>query len=288
MRVTLCALIFALAVWPLAARADDSGPRKDVAAIRHDLAILLVGGPFAVKPPTQFESVVVSGADALVECYACSSITLIHLHYLYDRWWFLGHVAPSSEELLKAANLPQPLVALAHAHVAMTKKSDEPATQCKVFSCFFTSGETYDVRAPAQIAFDTKLPGFVSGVDGYRLTLAFAPSDGGSGAKLANVESRAPTPAESWTNRPGGNSYFFFSGTVQAPQPVHVQRGTTLDVWFPFVLDTSLTYSLTIGGEGFTPIGPIDGALADNTLHFVLPAFTAPPGVDMMGEIESD
>ncbi len=184
--------------------------------------------------------------------------------------------------------MPQPLVALAHAHVAMTKKSDEPATQCKVFSCFFTSGETYDVRAPAQIAFDTKLPGFVSGVDGYRLTLAFAPSDGGNGAKLANIESRAPTPAESWTNRPGGNSYFFFSGTVQAPQPVHVQRGTTLDVWFPFVLDTSLTYSLTIGGEGFTPIGPIDGALADNTLHFVLPAFTAPPGVDMMGEIESD
>ena len=167
-------------------------------------------------PPTQFESVVVSGADALVECYACSSITLMHLHYLYDRWWFLGYVAPSSEELLKAANLPQTLVALAHAHVAMTKKSDEPATQCEVFSCYFTSAETYDVRVPAQIAFDSKLPGFVSGVDGYRLTLAFAPSDGGSGAKLANVESRAPTPAESWANPP--------SVTVTSSSPVPCSR----------------------------------------------------------------
>jgi hypothetical protein len=35
-------------------------------------------------------------------------------------------------------------------------------------------------------------------------------------------------------------------------------------------------------------MGPVDGTLTRNTLHFVLPAFTAPPGVELMGEIESD
>jgi hypothetical protein len=105
---------------------------------------------------------------------------------------------------------------------------------------------------------------------------------------IVSFKTRAPTEAESWANQPSGNSYFFFSGTVQSPQPVHVQAGTKIDVWFPFVLDTSLKYSLTIGGNGFTAIGPVDGTLADNTLHFVLPAFTVAPGVELMGEIESD
>jgi len=102
--------------------------------------------------------------------------------------------------------------------------------------------------------------------DGYVVGLQFGANDAPSDAAIESFMTRAPTLAESWVT-PGGNGYFFFSGTV---------------------LDTSLRYSLTIGGAGFMSIGPIDGTLADNRLHFVLPAFVATPGVDLMGEIDGD
>ena len=287
MRAALCAVLLALAVWPTAARADDVGPRRDIAAIRHDLPVLLAAGPYAAAPPQRFESVVVSGADAVAECYACSLTALLRLHYRYDRWWLLGYVAPSSSGML-TAGVPQALVALARSHVTMTQKTDAatPQPPCKTFSCYFVSGAIYDAGAPGQIPFNANVRGFTS--EGYRPTLTFAPSDASTDAKLANVTGRAPTRAESWANPPSGNSYFFFSGTVQSPQPVHVQAGTTIDVWFPFVLDPTLRYSLTIAAPNAMSLGPIQGTLTDNTLHFVLPAFTAPPGAELMGEIEGN
>jgi len=287
MRNALCALILALAVWPLIARADDYGPSRTIAGIRHDLPVLLAAGPYAAAQPLRFESVVVSGADALVECDACSSTALLRLHYRYDRWWLLGYVSASSDGLL-TAGLTQPLVTLAHSHLAMAEKADAatPPPRCKTFNCYFVSGEIYDVTAPIQLPFNPTRSGRMRG-DAYLATVTLSNNDGSASSKIASLESRAPTQAESWVT-PGGNSYFFFSGTVQSSQPVHVQAGTTVDVWFPFVLDASLRYSLTIAGHGFTAIGPVDGTLDANTLHFVLPAFTVSPGVELMGEVESD
>jgi len=123
--------------------------------------------------------------------------------------------------------------------------------------------------------------------DGYVVGLQFGANDAPSDAAIESFMTRAPTLAESWVT-PGGNGYFFFSGTVQSTRPVRVRAGTAIEIQFPFVLDASLRYSLTIGGAGFRSIGPIDGTLADNRLHFVLPAFVATPGVDLMGEIDGD
>lgn len=117
----------------------------------------------------------------------------------------------------------------------------------------------------------------------YQVALAF-PKQGQ--VSLTDLLGRAPTEAESWVTR-GGNSYFFFSGTVQADAPVHIDAGTTIDVWFPFELDRQLHYGITIA-HAAKPIGPIDGTLKDNVLHFVLPAFDVAPGARLMGEIEGD
>jgi hypothetical protein len=124
--------------------------------------------------------------------------------------------------------------------------------------------------------------------DGYVFGVKFGDNDAATNAAIVSFMTRAPTEAESWANQPSGNSYFFFSGTVQSAQPVHVQAGTAIDVWFPFVLDPSLHYSLTVAAPNAMSLGPVEGTLKDNTLHFVLPAFTAPPGADLMGEIDSD
>jgi hypothetical protein len=243
LRATLCALIFALAAWPLAAHADDT------AAIRHDLPILV-----EATSPVTFDRIDIENGHAMAQWHVGRDHFLNLLEKRYGRWWLSGW------------------------GVSFTELQD--------------GGRRYTPMPDTSPPFNGDMP-FAQGIPnwmtdgGYRVELHFAPSVPRDDVKLTGFATRIPTEGESLV-APGGNSYFFHSGTVQSPQPVHVQAGTTLEVWFPFVLDPSLTYSLTIGGAGFTPIGPIDGALVDNTLHFVLPAFTAPPGVDMMGEIESD
>ncbi len=117
------------------------------------------------------------------------------------------------------------------------------------------------------------------------MTLQDATSDAALDDAFTNVELRAPTEAESWLAYPGGNSEFFFSATVKSASAVHVQSGTTIAVWFPFVLEPEQRYSLTIAHTD-EPIGPIFGTLKDNTLQFVLPAFSMKPGAHLMGEIE--
>lgn len=119
----------------------------------------------------------------------------------------------------------------------------------------------------------------------YDARLTFGVNDAPATARLA-LHGRAPTAAESWMTD-GGNSFFFFSGTVQSSAPIRIDAGTTLDVWFPFVLDTSLHYAVTIA-HADAPIGPIDGTLEGNAVHFILPAFALAPGAELHGEIEGD
>lgn len=122
-------------------------------------------------------------------------------------------------------------------------------------------------------------------MDGYEMSIAFGKNDANVGT-LSDVRGRAPTESESWASQ-SGDGYFFFSSTVQSSVPIHVEAGTTIDVWFPFALDPSLYYGLTIA-HADKPIGPIDGTLKANVVHYVLPAFTLPPGATLMGEIDGD
>jgi len=305
MRNALCALMLALAVWPLIARADDYGPSRTIAAIRHDLPVLLAAElrqqPSQLSGP-QIAGVVVSGDAALAELgnlVLDRWVRVEQMRYRYDRWWIEGTLlidagkdnaesGPSnplrsaSSLLWQRAGIPKSLVALAIANLPLvpgaTVRTYATPPPCP-FSCFANGS------SPEALLFTSAPQWLTRG--GYRLNMQFAPNDAGEDTRIQDANGRAPTQAESWVT-PGGNSYFFFSGTVQSTQPVHVQAGTTVDVWFPFVLDASLRYSLTIAGHGFTALGPVDGTLDDNTLHFVLPAFTVSPGVELMGEVESD
>ncbi len=122
--------------------------------------------------------------------------------------------------------------------------------------------------------------------EAYNAGIVLAANDAPRDAAFADLRGRAPTPAESWVTS-SGNGYFYFSGTVASSAPIHVQGGSTVDVWFPFVLDPSLFYALTIA-HADKPIGPIDGTLSSNVVRFVLPAFTLPPGATLMAEIDGD
>ncbi|HVA26542.1 MAG TPA: hypothetical protein VNF68_00045, partial [Candidatus Baltobacteraceae bacterium] len=111
----------------------------------------------------------------------------------------------------------------------------------------------------------------------YAVTTRLAGNDTTESAPLGDVLIRPPTQGESWLT-PNDDSYAFFSLTPKTAATVRVEAGMNIDVWFPFVLDPSKTYTLDIAHTEPT-IDSVKGMLKDNTLHFVLPAFAAQPGV---------
>jgi len=94
---------------------------------------------------------------------------------------------------------------------------------------------------------------------------------------------RAPTDGE--MTGPGANGIYYLSRQFAPGESATYPAHATLDVWCPFLLDPELRYSLTIAG-GTPFVGPLDGTLRDNILHFDLPAFTAPAGVELQAEID--
>jgi hypothetical protein len=128
---------------------------------------------------------------------------------------------------------------------------------------------------------------------GYDIAVSYARNDAASDTKLTQLFARPPTkaefalahaPAPGWG---GPDAVCFFDLGISAPQPVTFDRGTTIDVWFPFVLDDQLRYNLSFFSAG-KPSGMIFGTVFDNTLHFVLPQFTIDPGDALMAEIDGD
>jgi hypothetical protein len=130
-----------------------------------------------------------------------------------------------------------------------------------------------------------------SGTSGYEISIHYASNNAAAGAKFNRIYARPPTPAEflpyPTPYRYVSDAVMFFDIIIDAPKPVSFQKGTTFDVWFPFVLDDTLKYNLSFGG-GQEPVGPIAGTVFDNVVHFELPGFTALPGKELMGEIDGD
>lgn len=293
----LTLLFFALTAVALA---DDFGPRRDVAAIRRDLPILLE----ASAPDASIRDVVVRGDGAVVTWTHRDALWIGILKRRFDRWWLLkafgsepdgavfccgGVYSPGDQygpepRFLVELGVDPALAELAKRHIAVVAAAAaNGAAACPPGTfCPLTHADGYMINV-LSFQHASALPPDVI----YHVTVAFAANDAAQKDRITDVNPRAPTEAESWLT-PGGNAYAFFSGNVSAAQPVHVQPGTTIDVWFPFVLDPSLRYSLSIGVTRGAPMAPVTGTLSANTLHFTLPALVLEPGAELMGEIDGD
>ena len=130
-----------------------------------------------------------------------------------------------------------------------------------------------------------------SETSGYAVGFHYASNDGPAGATFQTVRVRPPTHAEflpyPTPYQYASDAVMFFDFGVEGSHAVAFQRGSSVDVWFPFVLDDKLRYSMTFSAGG-TSVGPVAGSIFDNVLHFDLPAFTAKPGETFMGEIDGD
>lgn len=253
--------------------AEDYGPHPDIRAIRHDLPIIHKRDGLA-----KIDGIVVKGNDAVAQWEGENTSWVDVLYRRYDRWWLNVQDNLVWGACPDAHGRRSPIWKLAAEHLPATQTPSPPPPSALGY---VAPKEHCDSGAPLPT---WESPSVWYG-SGYEMVLHPAANDA---ARLATFTTRlrAPTEAESWVTR-GGNSYFFFSATVQSTQPIHVQAGTRIDVWFPFVLKPDKKYSLTIGYTD-APVGPVEGTLKDNTLHFVLPAFSVKPGAHLMGEIEGN
>lgn len=251
--------------------ANDVGPGKEVRTIRRQLPVLLAESYDFQNRSAIVDAVRVSGAGALAQWHAGADSQTAYLSRRFDRWWLVDSSLQCGIGNVPADLLPSP------------PPQAQPAGQGLLVKAGAPTCDPYWINDLRFLSGAEQMP---TSMGGYLARFVFASNDAPEGALLAGVQGRAPTEAESWMTD-GGNSYFFFSGTVQSSAPIQVAAGTTIDVWFPFVLDTSLHYALTIA-HADKPIGPIDGTLKDNVVHFVLPAFALAPGAELHGEVEGD
>jgi hypothetical protein len=306
-------VVLGLQLTPHVTCAEDGGPGREVRAIRHDLPILVAHRSALWKDtsPIVIDGVLVEGDGALAQWHQGAHTRIEIFSKQLQRWWLQSEISideqnglatccggvyapgdlngPTTAFLQRLPDVAYPLASKAATFLPAVANANERAS-VRAASTNANATESPSIHGDTFV--DDSIPltatttPWLGKTKAYALSTTFSANDATPQSRLTDLAGRAPTSAESWEAR-CGNGYFFFSATLSSQQPVHVSAGTKLDVWFPFVLAPKMTYSLTIAHV--TPIiGPLNGTLTDNTLHFELPAFSAEPGADLMGEIDGD
>lgn len=278
------------------AQAKDSGPGRDVRQVR--------GAAQTLIPNANIANVVVdhSTGRALVQWSRADGTRGIDgFAYVYDRWWNLLHLhtagrrwcgsgSPPFSNGILSLNQPIGIGDLIDAGVPRTLAA-EAVVDFDGFnnrSVQFAQGiRNLSFPECANAAPETT-PGPAlrpspADSDGYAVSILMPP--GSQALAPAKIIARRPNSVENWTYYPGGNAYVYFNLVTDAGTPVDVPAGTTVDIWCPFVLDTNKTYSLTLA-KAAESVGPINGKLRGNILHFELPAFTIPAHTTLAGEVD--
>lgn len=259
--------------------------------------------------------VVVRGNQALLSWDSGKDHGLMGLVIAEDRWW-------DALDMVRAAGCwstqrSYPLVASEKYPDGYAPADFEPAPASETLRSYGLSSDLLSAAAAANddvrnakghcnaATYETKPdvrihaaggmihPPMRNFTSGYDITIAYARNDAAPDATLAQLFARAPTQAEFAPNYPpapgwgGPDAVCFFDIGVGGAKPVTFERGTAIDIWFPFVLDDQLRYNLSFFSAG-KPSGMIFGTLFDNTLHFVLPQFTIDPRDALMAEIDGD
>lgn len=319
-------LLAAFALAPLAAaRADDFGPRGDVSAVRSAAQRLLAHGARGSKgdlADIHISDVVVVHDAALLSWQTGNGHGMMGLIRQYDRWWDAADIyalpiycwgpattayplpgaewqsdgfEPAPPRLL-ALGFSEDVVAAASVHnedvrehtVPAHPSTPRPGMLPRPSPCtteFYRFPHTQPIQGRGG-----ELRSSRSDTSGYQIAVRYAANDS-NGAVFHVPYARAPTQAEiipyPTTYYFVSNAVLYFDVMIDGTKPVTFAAGTTIDIWFPFVLDDTLQYDLTIGFAD-RPIGPIYAKPFDNVLHYTLPGFTVTPGRTLMAEIDGN
>jgi hypothetical protein len=267
--IAAVSLAAAIALFSGMARADDYGPHVLLHDLRGSAPILIAH--FAPAP--SLGDAVIEGDEAIVTWQSTGKPGLATFHRRNDRWWIAG-----------VFNLFEPAVKLRPQELA-TRLANSPALVSRAESHVAGLDASMPIARPFEEAACARCPSRLWNFsDGFETALAFDAATPTWDPSFA-IRGRAPTVAE-MPPTPHMNGYFFFSIVTNGSEPVAL-KSSTLDVWFPYVLDAKQHYALLIGFLK-PDLEDVAGTLTGNTLHFVLPAFATIPGKEALGEIDGD
>jgi hypothetical protein len=286
-------LFIVICAFTAAALADDFGPHRDIAQVRAEARRLLAQRTrnSGLDPAViQISDAVVVNDQAVLSWSNGKQRGLMGLVREMDRWWDAMDAVPAATcwsaataYPLDAAGLSKELLSVAVVHNIDVRVLDAPCKDSEHAASFDTKvkrgGGTVHVNR--------------SQTAGYDITIAYAASNAASNTTFSQIYARAPTRGEMLQNPTpphgvgGPNAVLFFDLTLDSSAPIAFERGTKVDIWFPFVLDDALRYDMTFTSDGKV-VGPVYATIFDNVLHYELPAFSVTPAKPVMAEIDGN
>lgn len=287
----LVVLAAALITRPSFASNSDEGPREAVAAVRHDVPILLADMLAAshVQSALATQWVVTDGRQAVVEWRSGHHRGVIVLRFRTGRWWWRGAASndPSDDQTWAAMNAPGTSLSLCGG-----SHFGPPSAHDLLVQGF--------ISAPLAARVSTRLkPTPQMGRIALELCDSFGWSEGSTAEGYVadfdhpgNVQSGRFTftgrgPAD-WQRpvTPDSELYYAFTMSTGAPEAATFTAGSTFDVWFPFVLDGRKCFTLRV--RHVVPEFEVKSTPVNNALHFKLPAFEIQKGIVAQGEIDAE
>ena len=304
-RILVIAIAFVLAFGAVA-RADDYGPKRDVRAVRAALPVLMAARVRALGTAVQSihaDDVVINDKEAVADWSAGIQGGIVGFVRRYGLWWVSGQVdrdEPEPAGEIYWYSDPPGALPTCQSSGAFEAAPDYLVRELKLGTATLSLAQTHIAAIAQDAARESawrKLhpgglipygiqrdcftvgnkPTYADTSAGYRVELTLPSPEN---LDIAHFTGRAPTLAEF----SGAGSVYFFSFNIGGDAAVRV-TGAALDVWCPFVLDPHARYTLTLT-DANPEIGPLVGALRDNTLHFELPPFTATPSSSVMGKLD--
>lgn len=283
--------------------ASDVGPPAAVAAIRHDLPLLLAAPLEYTRLKPTIDWVVADREHAVAMWHAAKNKGIVALHLRSNQWWWRGAAVttggpadwtymsiPGNEVTDCDAPFGPPT-----AH-GLFSEGFIDATLAGMLSSRLKQIGSGGSRAIHMIKLCAPNEQYVkSGKDPYAATFFYkeeyyydwwfvlsgwAPVDSHR-AMTANAKPYHFVTLKADPRRP---DYRPRSQPTPLPTTLTFARGATFEVWFPYVLSRTTHYTLNLSGG--TSIHALSGKLKNNVLHFDLPAFSWEVSGPVYGEID--
>lgn len=285
----LAVLAAALSSLPAFASDADEGPPNAIVGVRHDLPLLLADAlaQYDVRPIAVIEWVVTDGRQAVAEWRAGSRRGVVVLRFQSGKWWWRGAAShdPAYGNTWSKMDAPgRDLGLCSGSHLG-------PPSAHDLLVQGFISGslaarvsarlEPVPQTATTAISFCDSFGMYEGSVEGGYDAGFFHPRNELSWQFAFN--GHGPTGWQLPT-MPGSKLYYVFTMSTTTQAAVRFAAKSTLDVWFPFVLDSSRLYMLRIN-HVIPEIEVAPSSTRNNVLHFVLPPFEILEGNVAQGEI---
>jgi hypothetical protein len=258
-----------------AAHSPDVGSVVDVAAIRHDLPILMSADLNGLAKPTKVEWVVTNGHRAMASWLAQPYRGIVALVKRNDRWWWAAGSTRTPDGLWSALNYPIPDVGGCAAKLKWPPSAKEALTLGYIGKSMYPALYSR-LRTTPLPPMHVILIHYCDGgeaPDSGDYIVYFQISGGVDGIRYPFVK----RDSQQQTNLFDKNGRYDFNViAVYDPKiapKASLTHGAVLRLWAPFVLDESKTYVLDVSGIE-PPIAGLRGSLKENILIFALPAFT--------------